>query len=200
MGAVTWPYYMKTRQTDIETFFRDIIAQAPELAARLASAEMVTPVEATGNFSYFCERAYGPNYILLGDALSFIDPVFSSGVLLAMQSAFAAADAVDTCLRHPKEAQATLVGYQRAMREGLRKLSWFIYRINHPSMRDLFMGPRNIFRVKEALLSVLAGDIFGDTPIWRSVTMFKAIYYWNQIRHPRRSIAAWQRRRVSIRV
>lgn len=200
VGAVTWPYYMKTRRTDVETFFRDIIAQAPELAARLATAEMVTPVEATGNFSYFCERAYGPNYILLGDALSFIDPVFSSGVLLAMQSAFAAADAVDTCLRKPEAAQATLMGYQQAMREGLRKLSWFIYRINHPSMRDLFMGPRNIFRVKEALLSVLAGDIFGDTPIWRSVTAFKAIYYWNQIRHPRRSIAAWQRRRVSIRV
>ncbi|WP_298135135.1 NAD(P)/FAD-dependent oxidoreductase [Acidiferrobacter sp.] len=200
VGAVTWPYYMKTRQTDVETFFRDIIAQAPGLAARLAGAEMVTPVEATGNFSYSCDRAYGRNYVLLGDALSFIDPVFSSGVLLAMQSAFYAADAVDTCLREPAKGPAAMQSYERAMRTGLKKLSWFIYRINHPSMRDLFMGPRNVFRVKEALLSVLAGDIFGDTPIWRSVAIFKTIYYLDQVRHPRRSIMAWRRRRASIGV
>lgn len=200
VGAVTWPYYMKTRTTDVETFFREIIAQAPELAARLAPAEMVTPVEATGNFSYSCDRAYGPHYVLVGDALTFIDPVFSSGVLLAMQSAFSAAAALDRCLRAPHEAAKALKAYDRAVRSGLRKLSWFIYRINHPSMRDLFMGPKNLFRVKEALLSVLAGDIFGDTPIWRSVAVFKTIFYLSQARHPRRSVAAWRRRRVSIRV
>ncbi len=55
------------------------------------------------------------------------------------------------------------------MRHGPREFSWFIYRMTNPTMRDLFMSPRNVLRVKEALLSVLAGDIFGKTPIWRSL-------------------------------
>jgi hypothetical protein len=66
-------------------------------------------------------------------------------------------------------------------------------------MRDFLMHPKNIFRVKEAVLSVLAGDIFGKTPIWRSIWMFKALYYAaNAIQH-RRAFMAWKRRRFNIR-
>ena len=60
---------------------------------------------------------------------------------------------------------------------GPKEFSWFIYRVTHPTMRDMFMGPRNVLRVKEALLSMLAGDIFGKTPIWRSLRVLKAIFY-----------------------
>ena len=56
-------------------------------------------VEATGNFSYVSERNHGENYLLLGDAYAFIDPVFSSGVLLAMNSGVIGAEAIDTCLK-----------------------------------------------------------------------------------------------------
>mgnify|MGYP007130732850 FL=1 len=66
-------------------------------------------------------------------------------------------------------------------------------------MRDMFMGPRNVFRVKEALLSVLAGDVFGTTPIWNSVRIFKLIYYVTSIVNGRRSLAAWRKRRLNIR-
>jgi hypothetical protein len=61
------------------------------------------------------------------------------------------------------------------------------------------MGPKNIFRVKEALLSVLAGDIFGTTPIWRSIRIFKALYYVANIIQPRRAFMGWKRRRFNIR-
>jgi hypothetical protein len=66
-------------------------------------------------------------------------------------------------------------------------------------MRDFFMHPKNIFRVKEALLSVLAGDIFGKTPIWRSIWMFKALYYIANIVQPKRAFMGWKRRRFNIR-
>jgi flavin-dependent dehydrogenase len=93
VGATCWPYYMKTRKTDLTQFFMDTIAMCPALAERLKDAKMVTPAIGTGNFSYLSERSSGENYILLGDAFAFIDPIFSSGVFLAMQSAFAGADA-----------------------------------------------------------------------------------------------------------
>jgi hypothetical protein len=171
----------------------------PALAQRLQGAELVTPVEATGNFSYTCDRTHGANWLLLGDAYAFIDPVFSSGVMLAMQSAFAGAAAADACLRHPDQAAAALQEFDRALKHGPKEFSWFIYRITSPTMRELFMAPRNIFRVKEALLSVLAGDIFGNTPIWRSILAFKVIYYLSALTNLKATIVAWRRRKVNIR-
>jgi hypothetical protein len=82
------------------------------------------------------------------------------------------------------------------MRHGPRVFSWFIYRITTPAMRDMFMHPRNVMRVKEALLSVLAGDIYGNAPIWTSLRLFKGLYYTFSLLSLRRSLrAAWQRRR-----
>ena len=66
-------------------------------------------------------------------------------------------------------------------------------------MLDLFMSPRNYFRLREALLSVLAGDIFGKTPIWRSLLAFKAIYYLTSLANLKRTITAWKRRKLNIR-
>ncbi len=92
IGATCWPYYMKTRKTDMTQFFMDTIAMCPALMERMQEAKLVSPVTATGNFSYLSERSSGENYILLGDAFAFIDPIFSSGVFLAMASSFAGAD------------------------------------------------------------------------------------------------------------
>ena len=61
------------------------------------------------------------------------------------------------------------------------------------------MDPRNPLRVKEALLSLLAGDIYGKTPIWPSLCAFKALYYAYRWQNPRRTFAAWRRRRCNIR-
>lgn len=200
VGAVTWPYYLKTRgQKPLDIFFKETIALCPQLAQRLEHAQQQSEVEATGNFSYVCDRTHGDNYLLLGDAYTFIDPVFSSGVMLAMQNAFVGADTVDTCLRHPKQAAAALGKFDQSMRVGPKAFSWFIYRVTNPTMRDMFMNPRNVFRVKEALLSVLAGDVFGKTPTWRSILIFKGLYYLGSLFKLKRTVQAWLKRRRNIR-
>ncbi len=200
IGMVTWPYYMKTiGDRNIEQFLMDGIAMCPALAERLKEAKLVNKVEATGNFSYVSERNHGQNYMLLGDAYAFIDPVFSSGVLLAMNSGVIGAEAIDTCLRQPAKAAAALKRFDALMKHGPKEFSWFIYRVTNPIMRDFFMYPKNIFRVKEALLSVLAGDIFGKTPIWRSIFMFKVLYYIANIIQPKRAFMGWKRRNFNIR-
>ena len=200
IGMVTWPYHMKSRgERSLQQFMMDNIATCPPLAERLSMATQVSPVEATGNFSYVSERNHGQSYLMLGDAYAFIDPVFSSGVWLAMHSAVVGADTIDTCLRQPQRAAAALKRFDRVMRHGPKEFSWFIYRVTNPIMRDFLMGPKNVFRVKEAILSVLAGDVFGKTPIWRSILVFKAMYYIANITQPRRAFMAWQRRRFNIR-
>ncbi len=199
VGAVTWPYYMRQRKgRGLNPFLLDTIAQCPPLAERLRDARLDNQVEATGNFSYACDHTHGERYILLGDAFAFIDPVFSSGVMLAMQGAFFGAEAVERCLREPSSARAALKRFDRQMRHGPRAFSWFIYRMTSPTMRGLFMAPRNVLRVKEALLSLLAGDIYGKTPIWPSLCLFKAIYYLSSLRHLPTTLRAAKTRRRNI--
>ena len=198
IGAVIWSYYLKTRDKPVKDFFLDSIAMCPALAQRLEGASLVSEVEATGNFSYSCSQTHGPGYLMIGDAFAFIDPVFSSGVMLAMHGGFVAADTVETCLREPRKAAAALRAFDREVRRGPREFSWFIYRITNPIMRDMLMAPSNVFRVKEALLSMLAGDIYGKTPIWGSLRILKGIYYMLSLGNLKRSWHAMRRRRFNI--
>ena len=199
VGATVWPYYLKGRDKPLDEFLLDTIALCPALADRLQDAKLVNKAEATGNFSYITDQSYGDNYLLVGDAFAFIDPVFSSGVMMAMKGAVTGVETIDTLLREPARKREALRRFDRITRHGPRQFSWFIYRITTPTMRDLFMAPGDILRVREALLSVLAGDIYDKTPIWPSVYAFKAIYYLYALRYLKRSWAAWRQRRRNIR-
>lgn len=201
IGAVCWPYYLKSRTKPLKEFFADTIAMCEPLAKRLKDATMVDDaVYATGNYSYISTHCSGERYLMLGDAFTFVDPVFSSGVYLAMHSAFEGADVVAATLDQPaKVATAARHRFEREMRRGPREFSWFIFRVTNPTMREFFMYPQNPFRVKEALLSLLAGDIHGKTPIWHSLRVLKTIYYAVSAGHPRRTWDAWRRRQRNIR-
>ena len=199
IGAVCWPYYLKSRAKPVAEFFADTIVLCPPLAARLAEAELASEVHATGNYSYGSSQSSGDRYLLLGDAYAFIDPVFSSGVFLAMQSAFAGVEVVEATLDRPRAKASARRRFDRLMRHGPRQFSWFIFRVTNPTLREFFMDPGNPLRVKEALLSLLAGDIYGKTPIWPSIFAIKALYYLVSIGNLGRTWRAWKRRRVNIR-
>ena len=178
IGAVCPPDYMKQRNTDVTSFLHSLIAQCPALAERLADAELTGPATATGNYSYRSGRMSGKDFILLGDAYAFIDPVFSTGVYIAMKSAFLAVDVVTAYLHRPKaEADRALRRMEAEIQDALDRFSWYIYRVNTPAMRDLFMGPRNYFRMQEALLSLLSGDVFDRSPIHARLLLFKSIFH-----------------------
>lgn len=201
VGAVCWPYYFKSRRKPVKEFFADTIAMCPALTARLANARLVDDaVYATGNYSYTSTHCSGERYLMLGDAYAFIDPVFSSGVYLAMHSAFEATAVVAATLDQPaRAAAAARRAFERDMQKGPREFSWFIFRVTNPTMRDFFMYPQNPMRVKEALMSLLAGDIHGKTPIWRSLRVLKAIYFAVSAAHPKRTWKSWRMRQRNIR-
>jgi flavin-dependent dehydrogenase len=200
VGAVCWPYYLKSRDKPLRDFFADTIAMCPALVERLKDATLVDDaVHATGNYSYTSTRCSDERYLMLGDAYAFIDPVFSSGVYLAMFSAFQGVDVVSASLDQPSRAAAARRRFAAAMQKGPREFSWFIYRVTSPTMREMFMYPANPLRVKEALLSLLAGDIYGKTPIWASLYALKFFYYMDSLANWKRTYAAWKKRRENIR-
>lgn len=194
IGAVCWPYYLKTRNKPLKEFFEDTIALCPVLVERLQGATLVDDaVHATGNFSYTSTHATGDNYLLLGDAYTFIDPMFSSGVYLAMQGAVEGAELVATALDRPAELATARKAFEAMAQKGPREYSWFIYRVTNPTIRDMFMHPINPFGIKEGLMSLLAGDIYGKTPIWGALRVFKSLYYLVSVLNFRRTFEGWKR-------
>jgi flavin-dependent dehydrogenase len=192
IGAVGSPQYFKTRKTELTKFFMDTIALAPELVERLKHAEMVSAVTATGNYSYKCTRMTGDNFIMLGDAFAFIDPLFSTGVYLAMNSAFLGADVVSTCLHEPAESKRACAAFEDEISRAIDLYSWYIQRAPTPAMRHLLLVKRNMFRIEEAVLSVLAGDIFRPLPIRLKLLGFKIAYYINSLRILKSSLETWK--------
>ena len=192
IGAVGSPQYFKTRKTELTKFFMDTIALAPELVERLKHAEMVSAVTATGNYSYKCTRMTGDNFIMLGDAFAFIDPLFSTGVYLAMNSAFLGADVVSTCLHEPAESKRACAAFEAEISRAIDLYSWYIQRAPTPAMRHLLLVKRNMFRIEEAVLSVLAGDIFRPLPIRLKLLGFKIAYYINSLRILKSSLETWK--------
>lgn len=198
VGAVCPAHVFKTRQsTDLTAFLKSLIAEAPEIADRLKDAQLVGDAVATGNYSYSTTQISGPNHLLIGDACAFIDPVFSAGVYIAMATASFGAEAVDTCLQRPRQAQAALKAYERKTRKGLSALTWFIYRIREPAMRNLFMSPRNWFRIEEAVMSLLAGDVFSNRSPHGRIAIFKLIYYITKLSHLRHRLRRGRHRASS---
>jgi flavin-dependent dehydrogenase len=177
VGAVCWPDYLRQRRGRTVEFLMETLQRNAALWNRMQGAELIgNEVRVTGNYSYDAARIGGPGWVLIGDAFAFVDPVFSSGVFLAMTSAEQAAELVDTALREPARERALLRRMERRQRRGLRRFGFFIYRFNEPVMRDMFRHPRNIFRLEQSVISMLAGDLF-DTPqvLWR-LQLFKVIY------------------------
>ena len=176
IGAVAQPSYFQNRDESSEQILLKSLALSPPAFNRLGNARMVMPASATGNYSYMCRSMYGNGYLMVGDAFAFVDPVFSSGVYLAMQSAVSGSEAIDAWLRDPRKGRALLRRHEKLVRRAIRNYTWFIRRINKPALQRLFMGPRNARRIEAAVLSTLAGDVYGNKRLFVPLLLFKMIY------------------------
>ncbi len=182
VGAVSTSDFIRRRRkqlggADAQRLLESVLTAAPAAAARLAAAERVTPVRSAANYSYCARRHTGPGFALVGDAFTFVDPVFSSGVYLAM----AGAEALIPCVEHWLRGRRVRYGvaawrYRRRMRRGIDAFKWFIYRFNSPAMAWLFENPRNVFQVERAVVSLLAGDVFDNRAIRPRLLVFKLLY------------------------
>jgi flavin-dependent dehydrogenase len=195
VGAVCSPEYLKQRDVPKEQFLIQTLRGIPEVWKRMAAAEIAGNLHATGNYSYTCTRMSGRNWLMVGDAYAFVDPIFSTGVYLAMYSAEKAAEVVVGALRDPRRERRLQRAYEREVRNGLSALSWFIFRFTTPAMTYLFRNPRNVLRVEEAMISMLAGDVFRDGGVRWRLAFFKLLYMIVSVTELRGTFASFRRRR-----
>lgn len=194
VGAVCRMDYLRSRKGSLAELFQETIERCPEARDRLTGAHRIGKIHATGSYSYRSRKSYGHRFLMVGDAYTFLDPVFSSGVLLAMRGGELGAETVDGALRRPRRGRRYLRRHQRRMDRAIRRLSWFVYRFQTPAMRELFSLPgagevardrSNLFRMKAAVISLLGGDFFYPRGIRLPLLLFKGVYYVTALRHRR---------------
>lgn len=177
VGAVCRPDYLKQRRGRTREFLFETLKLNPALWKRMLDAELIgDEVRVTGNYSYDSRTIGGPGWMLVGDAFAFLDPVFSSGVYLATSGAEQTAAVVDAALRDPSQEMRLQRRLEKRLRKGMARFSFFIYRFNSPVMRHLFRNPRNVLKVEQGVISMLAGDLFDSRPVWFRLLLFRMIY------------------------
>lgn len=178
VGVVCDPAHLRTRRGSLERFLQDTIAACPQVARRMTRARPVSETYAAGNYSYTSKKMYGERFLLIGDAYAFLDPIFSTGVFLAMETGWRGAETVDKCLDEPANAQAHLKAYAKRIDRGLKRLSWFTYRFNDRAVQDLFLAPINPFNMRRYIVEMLSGDVFRPTGSLFAFPLFKLAYYF----------------------
>ncbi|WP_064746048.1 NAD(P)/FAD-dependent oxidoreductase [Lysobacter firmicutimachus] len=200
VGAVCFPEYLKQRRGDSEAFLMRTLESEPSVWARMQGAQRCGEVHVTGNYSYTCSRMTGPGWVMVGDAYAFVDPVFSSGVYLGMNSGEQAAAVVDGALREPAREAALQDEMTVRLKRGLKHFQWFIYRFTTPVMRELFNAPRNFWQVEQAVISMLAGDVFDNRAVLNRLRLFRFIYALTAVRMAPQALRGWLRRKRQVGV
>jgi len=141
-----------------EQLLNRTIAESSWVAERMKDAERITEIYARKDFSFRMNKMVGTNYALIGDAAGFIDPIFSTGVFMAMKSADMASAAI--AARLETGSMRALKRYERDMSRGLDKYLRFIEYFYRREFLEVFMQPSERWGLLNAIVGVLAGDIF----------------------------------------
>lgn len=127
VGVVAERGYLFDETTNIEEIYEREIQRQPWIARRTQSAERISHCQVTNDYSYRAKYCADNGLILIGDAFAFLDPVFSSGVFLALQSAVMAADAVDAALMSVNVGAEQFQNYGQELCEGIERMRKLIY-------------------------------------------------------------------------
>jgi len=187
-------WYMERKQAgaDKDAIWAEVLEGTPAVSRRLAGATPARPLEATSDFQYRTRKLAGDGWVAIGDAGAFVDPVFSSGVHLAVTGAYAASQAAHASLaggRLPRERD--FAGYVRRTRSVLGVYSKFIYAWYDDDFRAVFMRPPQgkwgVELLKREIISVLAGEV---SPTWRVLPAIEILLGMARLRGLGRSMRA----------
>ncbi len=160
VGVVAEPAFFEQLDGDNTQILQTIVRQEPGMVSLLKNAEWDTPVNVLKGYSANVSQLYGPGYALLGNAGEFLDPVFSSGVTIAMKSAILAAEALD------KQMNGQQVDWQREFVEPLQKgvevFRTFVSAWYDGGLQDVIFYSRQQENIKQMICSILAGYVWDE--------------------------------------
>jgi flavin-dependent dehydrogenase len=146
---------------DNQQAFRSLVAQEPSLSVLLSDAQYDTPINTIKGYSANVSSLFGKGYALLGNAGEFLDPVFSSGVTIAMKSASLAADVLD------RQFSGEPVDWQRDFAEPLQKgvdtFRTYVTAWYEGGLQDVIFYNQQQPNIKAMICSILAGYVWDES-------------------------------------
>jgi len=158
IGVVLDAQTFKRMKLSPEAAFQQILQENPKVIEQMSSAKRVTEVYATGDFSFRNKCFTGDRWVLAGDAAGFIDPVWSSGVFIAVLSGEKAADMLDRVLQHPERRALEFKRYERHLG---RVMDLYLRLVNSwytQEFAEVFLHPQEFLQLVPAVNSLLAGS------------------------------------------
>jgi flavin-dependent dehydrogenase len=168
IGVVFEKDYTKARKgMSPQQLFEGAIAEQKEIGKILAGAKRVRPIDTTGNWSYRSRQFYGDRFLLVGDAAAFIDPLFSTGVLMAMMGGKFAAEAVDSALTDGDFQAERFSKYQEKAISGADLFKQLVHEFYGENLRKLLVMSGHNPTMCSIITSLLAGDVYKKA-LWQS--------------------------------
>ncbi|MDI5968535.1 NAD(P)/FAD-dependent oxidoreductase [Streptomyces sp. SL13] len=160
IGVVTQKARFKESKDDLEGFFWESVGSRPLLHDALKKAERVRPFKAEGDYSYGMRKVSGDAMVMIGDAARFVDPIFSSGVSVAMNSArLACADIIAAAAADDFSADR-FETYVTKLRRGVS--TWYEFISIYYRLNILFTAFVQDPRYRIDVLKLLQGDVYDD--------------------------------------
>ena len=160
VGCVLHARTVRGREGSLDELFDEMVARCERVRDGLAGAERITRVHTAANFSYRVTPVVGDRFLCVGDAITFVDPIFSAGVFIAMQSAELASAEIRRAFRENRFSAARFAGYERRVARGTGRFLRFIRQYYEPSFLDIFLRPTEKAGILDAVTGVLAGGAF----------------------------------------
>lgn len=160
VGCVLHARTVRGHESDLEQLYESLIARCRGLTEALEGAPRITPVHRAANFSYRTVPAIGDRFVCVGDAIAFVDPIFSSGVYIATQSAELSSVEILKAFRENRFEARRFRGYERRIREGMKPFQRFIRHFYDPSFVEMFLKPREFAGMVDGVTGVLSGGAF----------------------------------------
>ncbi|WP_233885494.1 NAD(P)/FAD-dependent oxidoreductase [Paraburkholderia flagellata] len=161
VGCVADAAFLDVPQAEREARLRALIRKEPTLNRLIGDAPFLMPVNQIGGYSANVERLHGPGYALLGNAGEFLDPVFSSGVTIALRSAHLAAKVLERALGGAAVDWQT--EYDVPLRKGIDTFRAFVERWYTGELQDIIYYPRQTPLIRRMISSVLAGYAWDES-------------------------------------
>jgi flavin-dependent dehydrogenase len=165
-------YLSRDGVKDPETMFQREIRENKWIEDRLSTGTCTGEYWITSEYSRHSKYGASPGLLLVGDAFAFLDPVFSSGVMLALKSAVLAGDAVHLALVDDDVSPQRFTGYAALIREGIENMRKLVYAFYEPnfSFKDVVM---KYPEAGDDITDCLSGDLNKDyTQLWDRIREF----------------------------
>lgn len=183
VGVVTSLSEFQQAKLEPENYFYKVCAQSSFLTSHTDTATPLDKFRVTADYSYINSTFAGNRYLLVGDAAGFIDPIFSSGVCLAMQSAELAADTMLKAGLNGHLSASTQKAFTRKMRARMKIMQDLVEAFYDEDGMAVFMSPTNRFDLFKAVGHVVAGNTELPFHIWVRFMIFKLICRFNKSWH-----------------